>query len=159
MNMWQSEMKILKSKYHKQGYIVMNQKKYKIEILPVNEIWPSVPKAVKHRGKPFYKELTVDIKANGLHFPLMVVTATRKQINEQKKIWGAKLCDLPFDIKETKKEKLGHIEHYVAWGGSQRVRVAEELGYTHIDCAMMPSFQRAHKLQKVMRVPYVARWY
>ena len=47
MNMWQSEMKILKSKYHKQGYIVMNQKKYKIEILPVNEIWPSVPKAVK----------------------------------------------------------------------------------------------------------------
>ena len=89
----------------------------------------------------------------------MVVTATRKQINEQKKIWGAKLCDLPFDIKETKKEKLGHIEHYVAWGGSQRVRVAEELGYTHIDCAMMPSFQRAHKLQKVMRVPYRARWY
>ena len=40
MNMWQSEMKILKSKYHKQGYIVMNQKKYKIEILPVIEIWP-----------------------------------------------------------------------------------------------------------------------
>ena len=83
-------MKILKSKYHKQGYIVMNQKKYKIEILPVNEIWPSVPKAVKHRGKPFYKELTVDIKANGLLFPIMVVTATRKQINEQKKNMGCK---------------------------------------------------------------------
>ena len=90
MNMWQSEMKILKSKYHKQGYIVMNQKKYKIEILPVNEIWPSVPKAVKHRGKPFYKELTVDIKANGLHFPLLVVNAQRSEVVHQKNIWGKK---------------------------------------------------------------------
>ena len=159
-------MEILKSKYHTQGWIKLRDIKYKIKQHPVDEIWASVPQADKHMGRPFYGPVMEDIKKNGLHFPLLVVKATRAQVVEQKNIWKDKLVELPFPHKQglmndekTPKWWIDNPENnriiqLVCWGGSQRLRVARELGYTHIDCAMIPKFTIAHKLQKVLRGPY-----
>lgn len=153
-------MKILKSKYHKQGYIYLGKSqklkgKHKIEQLPIKDIWASVPKCDIHRGKPFYSEVLKDIEKNGLVYPIMVIKSNYGEVLEQKKKWGAKLCNVPFnpDTKELTTPQL------VCWGGSQRIRIAEELGYTHIDCAIMKSYNQAHKMQKVFRAPYEHRWY
>ena len=153
-------MKVLKSKYHKQGYIILGKTKklsgkHKIEQLPVDEIWASVPKAEMHRGLPFYSQVLEDIEKNGLVYPIMVIKSNYGQVLEQKKIWGTKLVDLPFDpnTKELTTPQL------VCWGGSQRLRIARELGYTHIDCAIMKSYKQAHKCQKFFRAPYESRWY
>ena len=153
-------MKVLKSKYHAQGFIIIGKTKklsgkHKIEQLPIKDIWASVPKADFHRGKPFYPEVMEDIKKNGLVYPIMVLKSNYGQVIEQKKKWGGKLCDLPFD-PETKELTTPQL---VCWGGSQRLRIAEELGYTHIDCAIMKSYNQAHKAQKMFRAPYEQRWY
>jgi len=164
-------MNCLKSSYHVQGWIKMSGNKYPIKQLPVDEIWASVPKAEKHRSKEFYRPVLKDIKANGLKFPIMVVAAPRIKVIKEKNVWKNKLCELPFTyntrLKSDQKTEEYYIDNvdehniiqYVCWGGSQRLRIARELGYTHIDCAMMPSFKIAHNLQKVMRAPYKDRWY
>ena len=153
-------MKILKSKYHEQGYIILGATpklagKHKIEQHPIDDIWASVPKCDFHRGKAFYGPVMEDIKKNGLVYPIMIIKSNYKEVLQQKKIWGSKLCDLPFDpeTKELTKPQL------VCWGGSQRLRIAKELGYTHIDCAIMKSYKQAHKSQKFFRAPYEDRWY
>ena len=101
---------------------------YDVVPLKISELWASVPKATIHRGKEFYGPILEDIKENGLHFPLLVVHATKQQIIEQKNRYGSKLCDLPF------KQDEGWLtdKMYVVWGGSNRVRIAEELGYEYI---------------------------
>ena len=166
-------MNCLKSEYHTQGWIKMSGKKYPIRQLPIDEIWPSVPLAEKSaRGLPFYKPVLKDIKANGLKFPIMVIDSTRAEVCRQKTKWQKKLCDLPFPHQIVKKQddvtnkwicdapENNDKQIYVCWGGSQRVRIAKELGYDYIDCAMMPSYNVAHKLQKVMRAPFDKKgWY
>ncbi len=153
-------MKVLKSQYHVQGYIYIGESKklkgkHKIEQLPIKDIWASVPKCVTHRGKPFYAPVMEDIKKNGLVYPIMVIKSNYGEVLEQKRIWKRKLCDLPFD-PDTKELTTPQL---VCWGGSQRLRIAEELGYTHIDCAIMKSYKQAHKMQKCFRAPYEQRWY
>lgn len=164
-------MNCLESSYHAQGWIKMSGNKYPIKQLPVDEIWASVPKAEKHRSKEFYRPVLKDIKANGLKFPIMVIDSTRAAVCAQKNKWKNKLCELPFPHQIVKKQdertdkwlcdipENNNKQVYVCWGGSQRLRIARELGYTHIDCAMMPSYKIAHNLQKVMRAPYKDRWY
>lgn len=169
-------MKLLKSKYHTQGWIDLRGVKYQLRQLPIEDIWPSVEKAEVHRGVRFYDLIKKDISKNGLHFPLLVVKATRKEILFQKNSWKHKILKPPFPAKEVEVEykeqsgsnaptlkKLEWVledestadqKHFVCWGGSQRVRIAKDLGYTHIDCAMMPKFKVAHQLQRVLRNPY-----
>ena len=48
---------------------------------------------------------------------------------------------------------------WTVWGGSQRIRVATDLGYTHIDCAIIPSLDEARTLQGKMRAPFTQRYY
>ena len=171
-------MNILKSKNHKQGWISLKGVKYKVKQIVIKDIWASVPKCDIHRGVHFYKTVKKDIQKNGLHFPLLVVNAQRSEVVHQKNIWGKKLMPLPFpakqvavqektqsgsnaaaSMKQTTKwvledQSTGGMQQFVCWGGSQRLRIAEELGYTHIDCAMIPRFTVAHKLQRVLRAPY-----
>jgi len=153
--------KILKSKFHKQGYWKnetnlcpgLTNKEYKIETLPTDEVWASVQKAMMHKGFPLFDTLVKDIDKNGLHNPLLVVTATRREVLGQKAKWGNKLCDPPFWMADDLDKKM-----YVVWGGSNRLWAARELGYTHIDCAMIPTFSEAHNLQKTHRKTH-AHWY
>lgn len=144
-------MNILKSKYH-------GSKWDGTEVAPIaiKDLWASVPKAEKCKGKAFYGPVMEDIKQNGLNFPLLVVDATRAQLIEQKEKHKDRLMDLPFDTDSDLS-----LRQYVIWGGSNRVRIAEELGYTHIDCVIYPNgdFQKAYIKQKLHRKPYQKRFY
>ena len=124
--------------------------------LPITELWASVAKADIHKGRAFYKLVMADIAENGLNFPLLVVDATREQDIEQKKRHKDKLVDLPFELDSDLSK-----QQYVVWGGSNRVRIAEELGYTHIDCVVYANgdFDTPHKKQKLHRTPYQAKYY
>tara|TARA_Y100000004_G_scaffold32561_1_gene34254 strand:- start:2746 stop:3228 length:483 start_codon:yes stop_codon:yes gene_type:complete len=147
-------MKLLKSKIHDIGYyeVVSNLEpkfkgqKYPIKQIAVDEIWASVPRADIHLGKPFYTPVREDIEKNGMHWPIMVVNCTRQELLGQKSKWGDKINDPPFWIGEDLAERM-----YVVWGGSNRLWIARDLGYTHIDAAVIPTFNVAHKLQKTMR--------
>ena len=143
--------KILKSLYHAQGNIVINGEKFEVKPLPVNECWPSVPRADIHRNIPFYGPVKESIKKEGMRFPIMVYHSTRLELIEQKKKWGDRIEPLPFYVTDTANH---HKKLYVVWGGSNRWHVANELGYTHIDCAIMPSYDKAYGLQKNFRIPY-----
>ena len=122
-------MELLKCSIHDQGYweVTSNLEplykgcRYPIEQLHVNEIWASVPKAVK---------------------------STREQLCYQKAKWQNKISPLPFWMAGV--DDMQIIQPTV-WGGSNRLFIARELGFTHIDCAMMPDFHTAHTLQKCMR--------
>jgi len=40
------------------------------------------------------------------------------------------------------------------WGGSNRLAAIKELGYTHVDCVLIPSFQAATAVQEQQRASY-----
>lgn len=142
-------MKILKSAYHDRMTWECNGKLYPIAQLSVDNLWASVPQAHQLHGKEFYRPLLEDIQKNGLHFPLLCVYATYKDLREQKKRFGDKMLDLPFWANEPDDKQM-----HVIWGGSQRLRVAQDLGYTHVDCVMIPTLDEARGLQRYMRKPY-----
>lgn len=148
--------KELHSQFHKTGWTSDNGILYPVECLPVAELWASVPKAETLSRKPFYETVKADIAADGLIFPLLCVHLSREEILKAKKRYDKSLCDLPFDQKNPGDLS---IKHYVIWGGSNRVRIAEELGYTHVDCAMIPELKTAHHLQRDMRKPFKKRYY
>tara|TARA_R110002167_G_scaffold9918_2_gene45722 strand:- start:42 stop:488 length:447 start_codon:yes stop_codon:yes gene_type:complete len=144
--------KILKCAYKE------HWKHYPIIELPIAEIWQSVPSVSLIPGvqKPFKQNLIRDIKQCGMHFPVMVVNSSHEDLLEVKKKWGDKLGVLPFwhnDLNPQSKYQWG------VWGGSQRLDVAKYLGYTHIDCAEMPSISKAISHQKDMRKPFMKRYY
>ena len=144
-------MNILKSKYHNSKWDNL-----KVVVLPINELWPSVPKAERYRNRDFYGPVMEDIKQNGLNFPLLIVDATREQIKKQKEIHKNAICELPFSEDDDL-----NVRQYVVWGGSNRVRIAEELGYSHIDCVVFPNgdFKTPHQKQGLHRKPYQKQFY
>ena len=150
-------MKICKSQFHDQGYWEHGRNKYQLRTLPIDKLWASVPIAKVHQGVVFYDTVKKDIAKNGMKFPLLVVTSTRRELLIQKHIWGTNIKELPF--KQTEKwEDLNKLQ-YTVWGGSNRLIAVKELGYTHIDCAMMLGFEHARSHQKVQRKPYTGYLY
>lgn len=145
-------MKTLKSKYHG---LVWNG--MKVVSLKVSDLWASVPIAKTHRNKEFYEPIKKDIQENGLHFPLLVVDATRAQLVEQKNKYPKQLCELPFD----KDKDFLTVRQYTVWGGSNRWNIAKELGYKKVDCVIIPDgdFRRARNLQALHRKPYEGKYY
>jgi len=125
--------------------------------IAISDLWPSVYKAEVNRGIRFYDSVKQDIKENGLHFPLLVVDATRKQVIEQKEKYGERVRELPFSEETSDLD----ARQYVVWGGSNRYEVAKELGYTHVDCVVFPNgdFEKARKRQCVHREPYQGKLY
>ena len=150
-------MKLLKSAYHDQGWIEMRHVRYEVKPIALAHLWPSVPKAKVHKGIEFFEPLKKDTKKNGMRHPIMVYHSTWGELIEQKKIWNDAIEPLPFYIAGLPKEQYNNMI-YVVWGGSNRWHVARELGYDHIDCALMPSYDCAYDLQKVMRAPF-AKYY
>ena len=145
-------MKILKSRYHNSQW-----NNIKVISLRVSDLWALVPLAKQHRGKEFYEPIKEDIRKNGLHFPLIVVDATRNDILKQKKKYGDKLCKLPFDKD---KDDLT-VRQYTVWGGSNRWNIANNLGYEYVDCVIVVNadFDRARGMQGLHRKPYKGKYY
>ena len=84
--------KILKCQYKK------HWKHYPIKELHVDELWASVPAVETGIGlsPTFKKDLLKDISENGMHFPLMVVRTSHKDLLDLKLVWEEKICNLPF---------------------------------------------------------------
>lgn len=145
-------MNLLKSKYHS-----LKWDNYDVVPMPISQLWASVPKAEKLRGKNFYEPVRDDIAKNGLRFPLIVVEATHAQLIKEKKRYKDRMLDLPFDPENTDLEE----RIYVIWGGSNRVRVASELGYDHVDCVIFPNgkFDLAKTKQSLHRKPFQKKFY
>lgn len=145
-------MKVLKSQYYGKEW-----NGYTVVPIRVDELWASVPRADKHRGKTFYSKVKEDIAKNGLHFPLIAVDAKRSHLIEQKKKYGNKVCELPFDPKA---DDL-NVRQFTIWGGSNRWWVAKELEYDAVDCIIVPNadFNKARGMQALHRKPYRGKLY
>lgn len=133
-------------------------KHFPIIELEVEKIWQSVPivDVLPTVNKPFKKNLIDDITRDGMHFPIMVVKSSHKDLLEAKLKFGNKISVLPFwhnDRNPQSKYQWG------VWGGSQRLDVAKQLGYTHIDSAVITSIAKAISLQKIMRKPFQTKYY
>jgi len=144
------ENKVLKSEFSEDwnGYEVIE--------LPIDDIWTSVPIAETVCGKPFYSKVRDDIAREGMHFPIIVVKTTYLKLERAKEKWGKRINDLPFWHNELGKHKK---VLWSVWGGSNRLEIARELGYTRIDCAVVPTIAKAVSLQKHMRKPFEDRYY
>jgi hypothetical protein len=131
---------------------------YPIKELLIDDIWQSVPPVdiLPTIDKPFKSNLINDIKRDGMHFPIMACYTTRVELIKAKEKWGDFLSGLPFwhnDINP-------HVKKlWSCWGGSQRLDAAKQLGYTHIDAAVLPSISKAISHQKEMRKPFESRYY
>ena len=146
-----AKKKIMHSvEWHDKGYWEHGKNRYRLEVLPINKLWASVPIAKVHNGVQFYDKLYEDIKKNGLINPLLTVTATYRELMIQKAIWKDRILPLPFKTRGENWQDLNK-SIYVIWGGSNRVVVAKQLGYTHIECAMMLGFKHARSHQQVHR--------
>jgi hypothetical protein len=149
-----AKQKILLSRWHDKGYWTHGKNAYKLEVLPIKKLWASVPIAKIHNGVKFYDTLKDDMKKNGMINPLLVVTSTQRELLIQKHIWKDRVKPLPFSERGQSGWQSLNKSQYVIWGGSNRVCVAEELGYTHIECCMMLGFKNARAHQKVHREPW-----
>lgn len=144
--------KILKSKFF--GGKLWD--KYPVRVLPISEIYISCPKTESIRGKPFFQTLSEDIKRDGLHFPLLVSSPTRMELKIKKRKYKKRMDPLP-QWNDWEDENI--YRQWTVWGGSQRIRVAIDLGYEYIDCAIIPSLDEARTLQAKMRQPFQKRYY
>tara|TARA_A100001011_G_C14116503_1_gene759318 strand:+ start:367 stop:807 length:441 start_codon:yes stop_codon:yes gene_type:complete len=128
-----------------------------VEHLPLDKLHVSVPKCEQLFNKQFYQNLTNDISNNGLNFPVIVVEATEEGLRAVKKRYRGAMLEIdPILEQYNEGEKM-----LIVWGGSQRVRVAEDLGYRTIDAIVFKDnqFREALKRQEDMRKPYMAQYY
>ena len=129
---------------------------FEVRELPVDDIWQSVPIAENVAGRPFYSRVKEDIARDGMHFPIMCVYTKYEKLERAKERWGKKINELPFWHNELGKHKK---MIWSVWGGSNRLAIAKDLGYTHIDAAVIPTIKQAINLQKFMRAPFNRRYY
>ena len=131
---------------------------YEIIELAIDDIWQSVPSVdvIPKVNKPFKKNLIDDIQRDGMHFPILVVKTSHKDLLEAKEKYGDKLNVLPFWHNDKNPETK---YQWSVWGGSQRLDVAKILKYTHIDCAVIPSIAESISIQSKMRQPFLKRYY
>lgn len=129
---------------------------YSIRTLPIDEIWRSVPVVTHFGDKPFRQRLISDIHRDGMHFPIMCVYTSHAALIKAKEKWAHKLEELPFWHNELNTHKKFQ---WSVWGGSQRLDIARHLGFTHIHAAELPSIAKAISLQKMMRKPFLKRYY
>ena len=113
---------------------------FQVKALPLEELFCPV------RDVPvFSDELRDSIDGSGLHNPIIVVRGPLEDLIEyyREREWSKKnLPDTP-------------IVNCV-WGGTNRISAAQKLGYTHIDCVLIPDFFLAMRLQDLQRNAYSA---
>ena len=145
-----TEIKTLKSEYPTEW------NGFEVRELPIEDIWQSVPIAENIAGKPFYSRVKSDIKMNGMHFPIMCVHTNYRTLEEAKERWSKEINELPFWHNTLGKHKK---MIWSVWGGSNRLAIAKDVGYTHIDAAVLPSIAKAISMQKWMRKPFEDTYY
>jgi hypothetical protein len=118
--------------------------------LAMKDLWPSVPTA--ETSKPnFFKTLMEMIEKDGMKNPLVTVDSTVGEAWGKKKKHGKQVNDPPGSQNAAESNPPHDQQLYVIWGGSNRYAVLERLGYTHVDCVVVPNYDVAFKLQGQQR--------
>lgn len=93
----------------------------------------------------FVSEIAQSIKDRGLDNPVIVVRGPREDLVAEILAIGGRADTMP------DKPVVNCV-----FGGTNRVTAAKRLGYTHIDCILLPSFILAIRLQEIQRNQYNA---
>lgn len=93
----------------------------------------------------FCQELAKSIEAEGLTNPLILVPSSPKELHKVLNRLNGNL-DFP-----TNKATI-----FALFGGSSRLKVLKELGYTYVDCILLPfnDFSQVQRLQRRQRISY-----
>lgn len=91
----------------------------------------------------FADEVAESIAKHGLANPVIVVRGPREDLEAESLALGGRRGSLP-DAPVVN----------CVFGGTNRVSAAKKLGYTHIDCILLPSFALGLKLQELQRNSY-----
>ena len=83
------------------------------------------------------------IRNEGLANPIIVVRGPREDLQQE----SERLSGNPGQLPD--KPVLN-----IVYGGTNRVTAARMLGYTHVDCVLLPSFQLALEVQRQQRDTY-----
>lgn len=145
-------MRVLKinSRASRMAYpgVVINS--FEIRSMPVDDLWPPV-KTVP----VFVDEVRDSIDDMGLLNPIIVVRAPREDMLEY--FVRAKSAIKPRDADPEESMPYGIPDTPVVnaiWGGSNRLDAIKQLGYTHVDCVIIPDFQTAMRVQNIQRDSY-----
>ena len=119
---------------------------FPVKQLPVADLWQSVPVV-----PAFTEEIKRSVLDKGLINPIIVVRLPREDVLEYfkdkyKTLDVNGLCDfatMPYTPVAN-----------VVWGGTNRVEAVRELGFTHIDCVIIPDFETASQIQDSQRSSY-----
>lgn len=93
----------------------------------------------------FANEIAESLRDRGLDNPVIVVRGPREDLTAEILSGGGNADSMP-DIPVVN----------CVYGGTNRVTAARELGYTAIDCVLVPSFRLALRLQDIQRDHYNA---
>ena len=111
---------------------------FEIRCLAVTELYCPV------RDVPAFAEGVMrSIEVDGLANPVIVVRGPREDLVSQMESVGGSGAHLPDSPVVN-----------CVYGGTNRVTAARELGYTHIDCILLPTFELGMRLQTLQRGSY-----
>jgi len=123
-------------------------------MMPIESLWAPV------RTVPSFVDAVRDsIEETGLHNPIIVVRLPRedavqhfqtmKRATYSKRDHPPEKLDPPHGFPETPVVNI-------IWGGSNRLDAIKQLGYTHVDCVLIPDFHVAMQIQEKQRNAYSA---
>lgn len=124
--------------------------RFPVKAMPLDELYCPVRPV-----QSFVDEVRDSIGDTGLMNPVIVVRKPREDILEyfRETRGGLKSGNdgggvIPLNFPEDPVVNL-------VWGGTNRVYAVRELGYTHIDCVLVPDFALAYLVQERQRNSYV----
>ena len=113
---------------------------FEVRCMPVDKLHLPV------RDVPDFVDESEDaIRTQGLHSPVMDVRGPREDLVAEIEAIGGRASSVPDDPVVN-----------CVFGGTNRVTAAKRMGYTHIDCVLLPSFILAIRLQEIQRNQYNA---
>lgn len=113
---------------------------FEIRCMPIDELHLPVRDVAV-----FANEVAESIKREGMANPVIVVRGPREDLLTQLRAMGSTGSSLP-DTPVVN----------CVYGGTNRVSAARKLGYTHIDCILLPDFLLGLRLQEMQRDSYSA---
>lgn len=116
---------------------------FEVRTMSVDSLWAPVSAVPL-----FAEEVKESIKEKGLMNPIIVVRLPREDIERHFK-----------QMKHARKKppQLAAPDTPVVnviWGGTNRLAAVKELGYTHVDCVIIPDFHTAILIQDRQRSFY-----
>ena len=119
---------------------------FPVRQLPVADLWQSVDIVPAFMG-----EIKKSLLNKGLINPIIVVRMPREDVTEY---FATNRGTLNVKgLRDFSTLPYTPIAN-VVWGGTNRVEAVRELGFTHIDCVIIPDFETASRIQDTQRSSY-----